>query len=236
MRDTVTRRDGANPSAVLQIFLRLASLGTVMNSESPSSVTSAAATHVTGPPPTQFSSNEDETTIATEQAAMTHKEVSDTSATPTLDVYKRKRVPSAGIKSGHPRHKKHVRFALSLTETFSSLTLQGDLLEWPTVNEDELLSSDDVPEDYAFQGVAQTSWTLVQQHLGIAEKCHGRAVLAHNGKIKHVLPSWSLGVTQVPSLMIPPRAHDSYCELVRRQAADRMDTWFQTYHGLSEKS
>ena len=92
-----------------------------------------------------------------------------------------------------------------------------------SVNEDELLSPDDVPEDYAFQGVAQTSWTLVQQHLGIAEKCHGRAVLAHNCKVKHVLPSWSLGVTQVPSLMIPSSAHDSYCELVRRQAADRLE-------------
>ena len=97
------------------------------------------------------------------------------------------------------------------------------MLDWPTINEEDLKPSDDVPKDYAFQGIAQKWWTLVQQHLGLAEKYHGCPVLDHNCWAKNVLPSWSVGVSQVSSLMIPSSTHEAYCDLVRRQASEHLE-------------
>ena len=132
----------------------------------------------------------------------------------------------------HP--KKRVTFADPLTNDLASLSLQPDnqlddqpgaepdnqMIPWATVSDNEIDTS--LPDDHDFGATNATTWNLIKDQLILAEKCRGRAILAHNARLVERYPDWSLGINRIPCLMLPNSHRENYFALVRRQAQEKL--------------
>ena len=132
------------------------------------------------------------------------------------------------IQPAKTKPKKTVTFADPLTNDLSSLSLQSDdqptadmqMQPWAMVATEEIDTT--LPEDHDFGATNRTAWNLIKDQLILAEKCRGRATLAHNARLVERLPDWSLGMRKIPSLMIPNSKRDAYFTLLKKQAVEKL--------------
>ena len=118
-----------------------------------------------------------------------------------------------------------VTFRDPLINDTLSVCLQPELPEdsfrpWAMVEDAEIDTS--LPATHDFGPANHIAWTLIQDYLILAEKYRGRSTLTHNARVSDRLPDWSLGITKIPALMIPPSQRQDFFSLIRRQAVDRL--------------
>ena len=91
---------------------------------------------------------------------------------------------------------------------------------WAVVDDTEI--NQDISLDHDFGPACRLTWTLIQDHLTLAEKSQGRATLAHNARISNRYPDWSLGLAKIPTLMLPASHRGEYFDLIKDQAAEKL--------------
>ena len=121
---------------------------------------------------------------------------------------------------GHLSFKCHWRSCSTQWRTYSLSALPYSMRPWAMVENDEI--DPDVSLDHDFGPACRVTWTLIQDHLILAEKCLGWATLAHNSRISSRFPDWSLGLTKIPALMLPASHRQGYFDLVKTQATDKL--------------
>ena len=132
------------------------------------------------------------------------------------------------IQPATTKPKKTITFADPLINDLSSLSLQSDdqptadmqMQPWAMVATEKIDTT--LPEDHDFGATNRTAWNLIKDQLILAEKCHGRATLAHNARLVERLLDWSLGMRKIPSLMIPNSKWDAYFTLLQKQAVEKL--------------
>ena len=132
---------------------------------------------------------------------------------------------SPTLKTKHPKSVSFQEPLVTLINDLLPLSLQPEAPEesmrpWAVVENDEI--DPDVSLDHDFGPACRVTWTLIQDHLILAEKCLGRATLAHNSRISSRFSDWSLGLTKIPALMLPASHRQGYFDLVKTQATDKL--------------
>ena len=76
------------------------------------------------------------------------------------------------------------------------------------------------PRTTKFGAINFTAWNFIKDQIILAEKCRGRATLAHKARLVEQLPDWNLGLTKITYLMLPPSQREEYFTLISCQAQD----------------
>ena len=94
-------------------------------------------------------------------------------------------------------------------------------LPWAQVPEHEI--DDTLNDNHDFGATNVTAWNLIKDQLILSEKCRGRATLAHNARLGNSLPDWSLGITKIPSLMLPVSHREAFFDMIKQQAIEKLN-------------
>ena len=164
-----------------------------------------------------------------------------------LPFYKRKRHPSLLLDSVSSRSKKQVHFALAPSEAdpqilptnLRHLSLQDatvrahnseatpppDVIEheaWAITHKNDTLRPTEIPDDFKFTGPAGRTWDTIRDHTATAAKSEVRATLVHNVRHYDSTPIWTTGARRLPHFLLPFSGQESFCQLIRKQSAERL--------------